>query len=45
MTFTKKKVRKLLLYIPLNSCDYLKKILIKIKVAIDESNSRNEIGY
>ena len=27
---------------PLHSCDYLKKILIKINVATDEGNSRNE---
>ena len=27
---------------PLHLCDYLKKTSIKIKVAIDEGNSRNE---
>ena len=30
--------------IPLHSRDYLKKTSIKINVATDESNSRNEIG-
>ena len=29
--------------IPLHSCDYLCKVSIKINVATDESNSRNEI--
>ena len=29
--------------IPLHSCDYLKKISIKINVVIDEGNSRNEM--
>ena len=33
------------IYIPLHSCDYLKKISIKIKVATDEGNSLNEIGH
>ena len=33
-------------YTPLHSCDdYLKKISIKINVATDEGNSRNEIGH
>ena len=32
-------------FIPLDSCDYLKKISIKINVATDEGNSRNEIGH
>ena len=33
--------------IPLHSCDYIKKISIKIKInmATDEGNSRNEIGH
>ena len=31
-------------FIPLHSCDYLKKISIKINVAIDEGNGRNEWG-
>ena len=31
-------------FIPLDSCDYLKKLTIKINVATDEGNSRNEIG-
>ena len=30
-------------FIPLHSCDYLKKTSIKINVAADEDNSRNEI--
>ena len=30
-------------FIPLHLCDYLKKISIKINVASDEGNSRNEI--
>ena len=30
-------------FIPLHSCDYLKNISIKINVAIDEDNSRNEM--
>ena len=30
-------------FIPLHSCDYFKKVSIKINVATDESNSRNEI--
>ena len=29
----------------ISSCDYLKKISIKINVATDEGNSRNEIGH
>ena len=28
-----------------HSCDYLKKVSIKINVATDEGNSRNEIGH
>ena len=32
------------IYIPLHSCDYLKKISIKINVATDVGNGRNEIG-
>ena len=32
-------------FIPLRSCDYLKKISIKINVATDEGNSPNEIGH
>ena len=31
--------------IPLHSCDYIQKISIKINVATDEGNSRNEIGH
>ena len=31
--------------IPLHSCDYLKKTSIKINVATDEGNSRNEIEH
>ena len=31
-------------FIPLHSCDYLKKITIKENVATDEGNSRNEMG-
>ena len=31
--------------IPLHSCDYLKKVLIKTDVATDEGNSRHEIGH
>ena len=30
-------------FILLHSCDYLKKISIKINVATDEGNSRNEM--
>ena len=30
-------------FIPLHSCDYLKKISIKATVATDEGNSQNEI--
>ena len=30
-------------FIPLHSCDSLKKILIKVNVATGEGNSRNEI--
>ena len=33
------------MFIPLHSCDYLKKISIKINVATDEGNSRNKIGH
>ena len=33
------------IYIYIQSCDYLKKISTKIKVATDEGNSRNEIGH
>ena len=33
------------IYIPAHSCDYIKKISIKINVATDECNSRNEIGH
>ena len=29
----------------LHSCDYLKKISIKINVATDEGSSRSEIGH
>ena len=29
-------------FIPLYSCDYLKKILIKMSVATDEGNSQNK---
>ena len=32
-------------FIPLQSCDYLKKISIKINVVIDEGNSQNESGH
>ena len=32
-------------FIPLHSCDYLKKTSIKINVATDEGNSRNEIEH
>ena len=32
-------------FIPLHSCDYLKKISIKIYMATDEGNSRNEIRH
>ena len=32
-------------FIPLHSCDYLKKVSIKINVATDEGNGRNEIGH
>ena len=32
-------------FIPLHSCDYIMKISIKINVATDEGNSRNEIGH
>ena len=31
--------------IPLHSRDYLSKILVKINVATNEGNSRNEIGH
>ena len=31
--------------IPLRSCDYLKKVSIKINVATDEGKSRNEIEH
>ena len=31
--------------IPLHSCDYLEKISIKLNVATDKGNSRNEIGH
>ena len=30
-------------FIPLHSCDYLKNISIKINMATDEGNSRNEM--
>ena len=30
---------------PLQSCDYLKKISFKRNVATDEGNSQNEIGH
>ena len=33
----------LYIYIPLHLCDYLYKVSIKINVATDEDNSRNEI--
>ena len=33
------------LFIPLHSCDYLKKTLIKIIMATDKSNSQNEIWH
>ena len=32
-------------FIPLHSCDYLKKILIKINVVIDQGNSQNEMWH
>ena len=32
-------------FILLHSCDYLKKILIKIKMATDEDNSLKEIRH
>ena len=32
-------------YIPLHSCNYLKKVSIQINVATDEGKSRNEIGH
>ena len=32
-------------FIPLDSCDYLKKNSIKINVATDKDNSRNEICH
>ena len=32
-------------FILLHSCDYLKKNSVKINVATDEGNSRNEIGH
>ena len=32
-------------FIPLHSCDFFKKIWIKINVAADEDNSRNESWY
>ena len=31
--------------IPLHSCDYLKKVSIKINMATDEGDSRNEIEH
>ena len=31
--------------IPLHSCDYLEKISIKLNLATDKGNSRNEIGH
>ena len=37
------KIQQKNVYI-LHSCDHLKKISIKINVATDEGNSRNEIG-
>ena len=42
---TKKKISKgcSSAELPLHSCDYFKKISIKINVEIDEGNSRNEI--
>ena len=32
-------------FIPLHSCDYLKKILIKINMVIDQGNSQNEMWH
>ena len=32
-------------FIPLHSCDYLKKISIKTNVITDKGNSQNEIRY
>ena len=32
-------------FIPLHSCDYLKKISIKTNVTTDKGNSQNEIRY
>ena len=32
-------------FIPLHSCDYFKKISVKINVVTNEGNSRNEIGH
>ena len=32
-------------FIPLHSCDYLKKVSIKINVATDEVTSQNEIWH
>ena len=32
-------------FIPLHSCDYLKKVSIMMDVATDQGNSRNEIGH
>ena len=31
--------------IPLHSCDYVKKVSIKINMATDEGDSRNEIEH
>ena len=33
------------LFLPLHARDYLKKTSVKINVATDEGNSRNEIGH
>ena len=32
-------------FIPLHSCDYLKKVSVKINVVTDEGNSRNETWH
>ena len=32
-------------FIPVHSCDYLKKTSVKINVPTDEGNSRNEIRH
>ena len=32
-------------FIPLHSCNYLKKMSIETNVALDEGNSRNQIGH